>query len=587
MSRIVLSIAVLFLLAASFTAAISQGSSETSSILQSSDVEISGSILFIVQGENEVTVGSESRDDFYVLQITSFELPYDEQQVFVNMPRDAREVNVWQADSVLNESDYGWEQVGGEEVFRIGVPESFPRTAKLTNLTDSESEFLAPGSQYDNTTYSSGALRLELNSSSGQYVSSAIPVAQAHSVETANITLTGSDLANVSMEVSNDAGASWMACSDSMVTNFSSDGTDLEFRLTLNGNASVTSVKVISDYVALTTEYSVHVSYLWTADFDHGKTSIDLTSAEEFGANGSCLLMLYVLQGYEPLGVGANLTRDQTTGMNPYDDKELYLNESFRPNPGTGMYVEISAPAKKSDLWLYSLVAALVGGGVLLMFLSTRSGRSRSQSTQSSSSVMESSSPTRERASLAPSEIEPRRKELVRRKKELLSEIEAVKSKIAKSQMRKGEADAELMRLKNESKAIRNELNWLSRREEMQSSGDGAPRDDYQAVLAAVARIDDDFEKGRLSEDAHTGLRKEYIEKAKRILAEREARSQVGERPVETERMKLMEAIVALDEEHERGEIEDRLYNDLRASYKKQLAEVMKRSEPKGGLRIG
>jgi len=46
-----------------------------------------------------------------------------------------------------------------------------------------------------------------------------------------------------------------------------------------------------------------------------------------------------------------------------------------------------------------------------------------------------------------------------------------------------------------------------------------------------------------------------------------------------------MEAIVALDEEHDLGEMDEKVYQDLRSSYKAELAEIMRKIEQqeKGG----
>lgn len=305
---------------------------------------------------------------------------------------------------------------------------------------------------------------------------------------------------------------------------------------------------------------------------------MDLSTIHEFEEGASCHLLLFVLKGYAVSGVGFNLTPDQSSSMNPYTDKDLYLNASFRPGPGSGMAVEIHAPEDSAESWMYAVVAIVAVGVVGAWLYSRRIRKSAESSRSRPASSIEPSDSTVEKTQMSPSEMESRRKQLVQRKKELLSEVEETKAKTSDGRLSQAEADAELIRLKAESKAIRNELNRLSRRAASTGATVVSDDDDYDAILAAVARIDDDFEKGRLPKETHSKLRKEYMDKAKRILAARDAMERAGTSSGETEKAKLMEAIAALDDEHERGEISDKLYSDLRASYKKQLSELMMRS---------
>jgi len=52
---------------------------------------------------------------------------------------------------------------------------------------------------------------------------------------------------------------------------------------------------------------------------------------------------------------------------------------------------------------------------------------------------------------------------------------------------------------------------------------------------------------------------------------------------IEAEKTKLMEAIVALEEERGRGGIDAKVYADLNSSYRKELAEIWRWLEEEGG----
>jgi hypothetical protein len=173
---------------------------------------------------------------------------------------------------------------------------------------------------------------------------------------------------------------------------------------------------------------------------------------------------------------------------------------------------------------------------------------------------------------------EARRTELVGRKKEMLAEIENIRSSLSTGAITQTTAAAELARIKKDFKSVRNELNRLSRK----TSGPAAevePSTDHESVIAALARIDDDFEKGRLPENTYKTLRKEYVQKAATMMAAKSAADGKTLSPLDMEKDKLMGAIVALDDEREKGAIDERVYSDLRASYRRQLADLMRKAE--------
>jgi hypothetical protein len=143
------------------------------------------------------------------------------------------------------------------------------------------------------------------------------------------------------------------------------------------------------------------------------------------------------------------------------------------------------------------------------------------------------------------------------------------------------EADA----LKKESKKIRNELNRISRKvtSAVPMREQSPPPDQYESILASMARLDEDFEKGRLPEKSYKSMRKEYASKAAQMLAQR-ATAEDSDDPLEREKTKLIEAIVALEDEHERGKVDPAVYAELRASYRKELATLLREiSETKEG----
>ena len=185
---------------------------------------------------------------------------------------------------------------------------------------------------------------------------------------------------------------------------------------------------------------------------------------------------------------------------------------------------------------------------------------------------------------------EARRKVLVARKKEMLHEVEDIKDRLAARKLSGEDAKRELARLKTELKQVRNELNKLPKMTGAEGArgsdgpeGGGQSDANYEAVLASLARIDEDFERGRLPESTYRSLRKQYLSKGAAMMAAARAVKARPSSPFEAEKMKLLEAISALDDEFERGEIDGKVYEDLSASYRKELAEVMRRIESDEG----
>lgn len=533
---------------------------------------VRSNVIMIVQGENDVTVGKEAKDDFYALKIVSFELPHNSSRVYTTVPQIAREISVWTQIASLNMSLYGRETSGdmaGE--FFIDVPSSHSRNSKFTNTTDNESAFEAPGSVFENASYSSGALQLTSGSDQGSFISADMPVNSSFSILSGNLTLSGDLLENVTSYLSNDGGVTWTQCDNGTEFNFTSSGNVLKLRLVMDGNETlgllpnVTSFKVVASFVQIKTVFVAHISYLWTQDFPGRQASIDLSESMPYTSSGSFLVMLYALKGYVPQGVGFEFTKDETGSMNTYPDKDLYLfSASSLPSGGNISFV-MTAP--KPD---YSWVLYVVGGVAAVVLLGSilfvRSRRSRA----------EISSNTDEETGQAPVDLDKdaRRKELVERKKSILAKMDGLKGKGTSS---------ELKDLKRELKQVRNDLNKLPKAtivasSEGEKSGPPVPiQDPYEAMLASISRLDDDFERGRLPESTYQSLRKEYVSKAASMMESRKAAK--TEEPLVGEKIKLMEAILALDDEHDKGEIDEKVYGELRASYRKELAGITRKLE--------
>jgi len=293
--------------------------------------------------------------------------------------------------------------------------------------------------------------------------------------------------------------------------------------------------------------------------------------------------MLYLVPGYKAEGSGLVLTFDENRTLSSYPDKDLYYN--MTPSAGQLQFftVDLVAPQKESQV-LYYLVA--VGLVLALGFAYAYSRRSRSLGEASSSGEPDSAEadvavPAEETMS---EDDSARRKELVARKKDVFAEIDNIKEQISSGEISRKDGEARLGMLKREFKSVRNELNRLPRKVVPAPVGQSPESSEqatsgYESLLAALARIDDDFEKGRLPENTYKSLRKEYVSKAAKALSSGSLGESPSTSPLEAEKRKIMDAILALDEEREKGEIDEEVYAELRASYRKQLVELMKKSE--------
>lgn len=549
---------------------------------QGSDALLKSSVVFVVQGDIEVVPGNETNNDFYLLRILTFSLPHDVTRVHTKVPSSAEDFVVWTTTGEINNTGYGIEASGpfsGD--FYIDVPSSHPRTTYATNVTDDISEFNASGSQFVNTTYSNDSLQLIPGNDSGEYISAPMPVLSAFTIASATLIYDGNSTSNITSYMSNDGGTTWMGCANNTEANFTATGTVMKVRFAFDGNSSagfepfVSSFSINATYVLNSTIFSVHMSCTWTQSFLDRRATLDLSEAADFSSDGSYLLMLYLVPGYGIENSGLDLTFDEGKTMSSYLDKDLYFNMTF-PSSGTQSFsVTLLAPQKQGQMLYYVAAAGLVIALGLAYFASRRSG-TRAIGAKEDDEV---ASIDADREPLSETD-EVERKELVGRKKEILAEIDVVKAQSSSGKISKYEADAKLSDLKKEFKVVRNELNRLSRKSSIAATEpapepSGASTQDYESVLAALAKIDDDFEKGRLPEGTHKSLREEYISKATKLRAAQELQRS----PLDLEKDKLMGAILALDDEREKGEIDEKLYTELKASYRKQLVELMKRSE--------
>ena len=546
---------------------------------QGSDVLVENSFMIVVQGENDIVPGNESSHDFYALKIMSFGLPYDATRIHTRVPPSAEDFYVWTAAGEINESAYGFE-TGGEDAdeFYVDVPGTHPRTGSFLNSTETEASFTAPGSEFTNTTYSSSALRLTAGNDSGEFVSALMLPLLAHQATSATLSFNGNSSSNITSYLSNDGGSNWISCMNNTVTNFSTQGTSLRVKFGLEGNASagyepyVSSFCLNATYVLNYTIFTVHISYVWRDDFGGGRATFDFSEALDFAAGGNYVLMLYLMPGYEIESSELDLIYDSTGSLSSYPDKNLYYNMTSVTSPMQSLDVVVLAPPKESKVIFYAVAAALIAAFCLALFYSRRlKSRAKARKPSISDHAISRAEPV---VDTIAEDQDALRRQLVARKKTLLAKIEGIRKASSGSALSKTQ-EAELAALKNEYKTVRNELNRIPK----QSPGEGQQSEssasDYESLLATIARLDNDFEKGRLPEGAYKTLRKDYLSKAATLLALAEPE----ESPLESEKKKLMEAIVVLDEERERGEIDEKVYAELKASYRKQLVEMMKESE--------
>jgi len=547
-------------------------------------VTISSNVVFIVQGENSVILGNESNHDFYALRIVSFSLPWDSDRVFTNVPEGARQISAWTPSSSLNSSSYGRETSGPMSgKFYIDVPASHQRSAQFVSTTANESAFLATGNTLDQLMYSSGALQLASGSTHGTFLSAAMPISSARVATSGNLTFSGSSLGNVTGEMSNDGGTSWVQCANATKLNFTSTGVSIMVRFTFEGNSTlgfepkITSFRVAAEYEMVESPFTVHLSYVWTDPFSGDIAKIDLSEALPYSSSGSMVVMLYTVKGYSAQSNGFNLSRDETGTMGTYPDKNLYYYSTTSSAPPTTSSIQVSAPKPNYSWILYAGGAT----GFLLIALIYSALRKSSRSGKSAGPV---SPDDRKPDEDAEPDSEVRRKELVSRKKEMMDETDRIKTEMSTGSLNHDEGRQKLAKLKTELKSVRNELNKIPKKSELAAPEVNAKPDSsgllvgpYEAVLASLARIDEDFERGRLPEGTYKSLRKEYVSKAAVLIAEGKGGIERSANPLEAEKIKLMEAIVALDEEHGKRELDAKVYEELRSSYRKELADLMKK----------
>jgi hypothetical protein len=546
---------------------------------------IAANMCYLIQGETELLPGVQSDHDFTALRIISYDLPYNVSRVYTEVPRDARNVSVMSPSGVT----HGWESSGPMAGrFFIAVPSNYSREGNPYDHTDIAAEFLS--GTLDNTTYSPSSLHLKPNATEGTAVSAVIPIPDCYNVTSANLSAFGTNMTNVSGELSNDGGLRWVPVTGTSYVQFPSNGTGLMVRLTLRGNASqggdprVTGFQTRIRHTALTVPFTSHISYLWTPTYTNGKATLNITEPVAYAQNGSLVLMIYLVKGYTASAQGVSLRLDSSGTMSAYPEKDLYFNMSVIAGGSPTLAVEVFAPPQSPVPWALYVGSAALGACLLAGFAVVRRQRSERRGNASRSSITDE--PMGSADTVSKVDVRTRRNELIKRKKDVLSKIDTVSEKRSSGTMSKEDADAELAGLKLELKGMRNELNKLSRMSSATRSANGmavGPSTEYESVIASLARIDDDFEHGRLPEVAYRSVREEYLAKAARLMAERKAAEALAIGPLEAEKAKLREAIVALDKALENGEIDAKVYGDLSASYKKELGDIMKRGDESSG----
>jgi hypothetical protein len=292
--------------------------------------------------------------------------------------------------------------------------------------------------------------------------------------------------------------------------------------------------------------------------------------------------MLYLVKGYTAQGAGLDLFFDEEGAMSTHLEKDLYINRTFPISGVKSFSADLTQPDEKTSWALYLGAVGLAA----LLFLGLLLVKQRRAVRSAREGLGESPSEDAKASLEAPEDDRDPRKDLVARKKELLKEMDDVKGKSSSGSLSKEETERELARLRREFKQVRNELNRTPKDELLtktaeppKSGGSGQLVGPYEAVLASLARLDDDFERGRLPEGTYKSLRKEYVSKAAAIMAAEHGKASESDNPLDAEKTKLMEAIVALEDEHARGEVDGRVYDELRSSYRRELAEIMRKIE--------
>lgn len=542
---------------------------------QGEPLQLVSTTYYIVQGDSGLVAGDEKANEFTFLEILSYKLPYDVDRVYANVPSDARNVTTWVASHGLINSTNGREDSGPMAGrLYVDVPSWFERSAVVTNATNGTQSILAAGSVLTNLSYDSGHLHLLPGNTSGAYTSAQIPVPECITVLSANLTLFGTDLQDVSAELSNDGGSTWVGAVPGLETPMSSAGTSFLVRLVFQGNESaplVTGFRATIRYLLPSTTFTIHVTYLWPAELVDGRLSLDLTEPVPYAPSGSSFVFLYVLKGYAPEGTGITLNHDED-GDPSQPDKDVYVNMTLSLSGTPTRTIQVTEP-EQSWAWLWAL--AILGAAVLGVAYVMWRRRPAPPGHIGESAAEDTGSQATTELSLS-----ERKSMLAAKKAELSARIEEVSKAKASGTVAVEEAEKELVSLKSEFRKVRNELNRVRKKKGApgERAGESVPDSTYESILASIARLDEDHEKGRLPEKTYQSLRKDYKARAAEALASR-AYAEAAENLLEREKNKLLEAIAALDEERDRGEVDADVHAELRASYRKELADILRQIE--------
>ena len=559
-------------LALAFVALMFGQATSVASAQAGSEAVIGDSLIYLVQGRTSANP-TLSDLDFYVLKIIDYVVPHNVTRLYSQVPDDARNISVHAIDATTGREATG--PMAG--TFFLDLPTTYPRN---TSFNHTETAVEIPTSQLVNLSYSSGSLHLMNNQTSGTCTSVNMSVPNSYAVTRANLTIFGLNLTdNVSVALSNDAGATWIPAVGSGLVQFIQAGQTLKVKLTLFGNATlggdpkVTGFALHADYIALTTTLTVHITYVFTPLQIDGRTTINLTEPAAYSESGVLFVMLYLVNGSSAEGQGIDLARDESGAMSAFQNKDLWLNLTAIAGGSPNIYIDVLAPpAESNPLMLY------VGAGALAIVAVGAFAYIRLRKPIARSSFESVGSYDQGSGSESGSQDSSRRAELVERKKAILSELEGLKAQ-RKAGKDAPSPDRRLTELKGEYKEVRNELNRLRKNPPIMISSVHEPSEEYESTLALISRLDDDFQKGRLPQESYETLRKRYLSKAARLKAEMESS---GGSAMLVEKTKLLEAIVSLEEERERGVIDEKVFEELNASYRKELESITRRIDEGG-----
>lgn len=541
---------------------------------EESSAEIANEVIYLIQGESNYIEGIETDSEIFFLKIVTINLPPNSSRIYFNVPEEATELKVWTYSGDINSSEIGRETAGAHQgQFFINVPPPSERTYSVNSTLDNESELLAYHSSMMNVSYIANSIHLTNNSTSGTYIS---PVIDFSGSDVAQITsailqLTGEQLDNVSSEISLNNGTTWQSILPGSKITFTSFAKSLRIRLNFEGNLSqgydprVSGLKIISEVVPAL--FTVHISYLLDLNFADGKVYLDLTELMNFTSDGTLLLLLFLSEGYAPAATGIDLI----TGTSSMFSNKVFYHNSSDVMGKVIIDLEIISPESDQSS-LFILAGALVLAVILILFF--RFSRRR----QPSKKISEETSAADESVE---GDASSRRREMINRKRKLLKESKKLEESLKKGEISEEDFELRSSEIKRELKEIKRELPKLAREIADQSSpateSIGAQMgSEYESALALIAKLDADHDSGRLPDDTYKRLRKSYMEKAAKIKASLESLSQ--EESMLEQKKKLLDAIASLDEEFERGEIDKKVYDTLRASYRKELVDIMEKS---------